>query len=93
MSFEPKKQVAAGAFEVYGFRGNLRPELQASEGRILSRWGDAGWGGPVVDDKHTGHFRDELVEAVAEMIEQRWRPEPAPQWVTCVPSMGHPSNG
>ncbi len=90
MPFKPKKQVASGAFQVYGFRGNLPPEFQSSEGRILSRWGDAGWGGLVADDKHAGHFRDELVEAVAEMIEQRWRPNPAPQWVTCVPSLNHP---
>jgi ATP-dependent DNA helicase RecQ len=91
MPFKPKKQVAAGAFQVYGFRGKLQPELQASEGRILSRWGDAGWGGPVAKDKHTGHFRDELVEAVAEMIEQRWQPQPVPAWVTCVPSLNHPT--
>ncbi len=90
MSFKPKKQVAAGAFQVYGFRGNLPPELQASEGRILSRWGDAGWGGLVTEDKHAGHFRDELVEAIAEMIEQRWQPDPVPQWATCVPSINHP---
>ena len=90
MPFKPKKQVASEAFQVYGFRGNLPPELQSSEGRILSRWGDAGWGGLVADDKHAGHFRDELVEAVAEMIEQRWQPDPAPQWVTCVPSLNHP---
>jgi ATP-dependent DNA helicase RecQ len=91
MPFKPKKQVAAGAFQVYGFRGNLRPELQASEGRILSRWGDAGWGGLVDFDKHAGHFLEELVEAVAEMMAQRWQPEPAPQWVTCVPSINHPT--
>lgn len=90
MSFKPKKQVATGAFKTYGFRGNLPAEFQASEGRILTRWGDAGWGGLVADDKHAGYFRDELVEAVAEMIEQRWQPDPAPQWVTCVPSIIHP---
>ncbi|MCU7960473.1 MAG: RecQ family ATP-dependent DNA helicase [gamma proteobacterium symbiont of Bathyaustriella thionipta] len=88
--FKPKKQVAAGAFQVYGFRGNLPAGLQAQEGRILSRWGDAGWGGLVADDKHAGHFRDELVSAVAEMLEQRWQPNPAPQWVSCVPSLKHP---
>ncbi len=90
MPFRPKKQVASGAFQEYGFPYNLPSELQSSEGRILSRWGDAGWGGLVADDKHTGHFRDELVEAVAEMIAQRWQPDPAPQWVTCVPSINHP---
>jgi len=90
MPFRPKKQSASGAFQNYGFPYNLPSELQASEGRILSRWGDAGWGGLVADDKHAGHFRDELVEAVAEMVEQRWQPNPVPQWVTCVPSLNHP---
>lgn len=89
--FKPKKQVAAGAFPEYGFRGNLPPNLQSSEGRILSRWGDSGWGRLVAADKHAGHFRDELVEAVAEMFESRWQPNPPPQWVTCVPSINHPT--
>ncbi|MDX2428620.1 MAG: RecQ family ATP-dependent DNA helicase [Xanthomonadales bacterium] len=88
---QPKIQVATGAFQQYGFRGNLRPELRACEGRVLSRWGDSGWGGLVKEDKNKGRFRDELVEAVAGMYENRWQPEPAPQWVTCVPSRNHPN--
>jgi ATP-dependent DNA helicase RecQ len=88
--FKPKKQVAAGAFQEYGFRGNLPKNQQAEEGRILSRWGDAGWGGLVAHDKHAGHFRDELVEAVAEMVRERWLPDPTPQWVAYVPSRNHP---
>ena len=91
MPFKPKVQVATGAFAEYGFRGNLKPGLRASEGRILSRWGDAGWGGLVTDDKHAGHFRDQLVEAVVEMYRQRWQPNPAPQWLTCVPSKNYPT--
>ncbi len=91
MPFKPKKQVATGAFPIYDFRGNLRPELQASEGRILSRWGDAGWGQLVAADKHAGHFQDALVEAMAEMIKQRWQPDPTPEWVTFVPSFSHPT--
>jgi ATP-dependent DNA helicase RecQ len=87
---ECKKQVAGGAFEQYGFRGNLPADLRAETGRILARWGDAGWGRVVADDKHAGHFRDELVEAVAEMIRDRWQPDPPPTWVTCVPSRTHP---
>ncbi len=87
---KPKKQVAAGAFEIYGFRGNFSKELQAQEGRVLSRWGDAGWGNMVKDDKHTNHFRDELVVATAEMIFDRWCPEDFPVWVCCVPSLNHP---
>lgn len=89
--FQPKIQVAADAFPIYGFRGNLPEALRASEGRILSRWGDAGWGEVVERDKHTGHFSDELVEAVVDMILTRWQPNPKPQWLTCVPSLKHPT--
>jgi ATP-dependent DNA helicase RecQ len=88
---KPKIQVASGAFAQYGFRGNLRQELRAAQGRVLSRWGDSGWGGWVKQDKHSGGFRDELVEAVADMYENRWQPAPAPQWVTCVPSKIYPN--
>jgi ATP-dependent DNA helicase RecQ len=87
---ECKKQVATGAFEQYGFRGNLPQNLRAETGRILSRFGDAGWGHLVKEDKHAGRFRDELVEAVAEMVRERWQPNPPPFWVTCVPSRNHP---
>jgi ATP-dependent DNA helicase RecQ len=87
---ECKKQVAQGAFPQYGFAGNLPKELRAETGRILSRWGDAGWGRLIAEDKRRSHFRDELVEAVAEMIRDRWRPDPPPAWVTCVPSNRHP---
>jgi ATP-dependent DNA helicase RecQ len=90
LPLECKKQVAGGAFAQYGFRGNLPANVRAETGRILSRWGDAGWGRIVAEDKHHNHFRDELVAAVTEMIRDRWRPLPAPAWVTCVPSRNHP---
>jgi len=90
-SIKPKIQVAASAFEVYGFRGNLPKELQAQEGRVLSRWSDAGWGHMVKDDKQANHFRDELVVASAEMIRDHWHPENFPVWVCCVPSLNHPA--
>jgi len=90
LPFECKKQVAAGAFPRYGFQGNLPVDLRAETGRVLSRWGDAGWGRVVADDKHSGRFRDELVAAAGEMIRDRWRPDPPPAWVTCVPSHRHP---
>ncbi|MBL6987764.1 MAG: RecQ family ATP-dependent DNA helicase [Methylobacter sp.] len=90
VAIKPKIQVAANAFEEHGFRGNLPFNLRAQEGRVLSRWGDAGWGKMVADDKHAGCFRDELVVATAEMIRERWQPEVFPVWVCCVPSMNHP---
>jgi ATP-dependent DNA helicase RecQ len=91
LPLECKKQVASGAFIQYGFSGNLPPNPRAETGRILSRWGDAGWGRIVAEDKHNNHFRDELVEAVVEMIRERWRPSPAPTWIACVPSRNHPN--
>ena len=91
---EPRKQIATSndeasrTFIEYDFPRRLG-DLTAQEGRVLSRWGDAGWGQMVADNKHAGHFSDELVEATAEMIQQRWQPNPAPQWVCCVPSRHH----
>jgi len=90
MPLEPRKVIFQGMFEVYDLAGRLTDELRAREGRILSRWGDAGWGVMVADDKRNGRFRDELVEAVTEMFTDRWMPEPAAKWVTCVPSSRHP---
>lgn len=85
------KQVAPSAFEQYGFKGNFPLNMRGHEGRILSRWGDAGWGTMVAEGKHAGRFQDELVDACAEMILERWHPEPAPTWVCCVPSRAHPN--
>ncbi len=65
---------------------HLRPRT----GRILSRWKDDCWGQLVAVDKQAGHFRDELVHAVVEMLEERWQPKPEPEWVTCIPSLKNP---
>jgi len=47
-------------------------------------------GEQVAEGKHSDNFGDELVVATAEMISERWKPQPCPQWVTCVPSRTHP---
>jgi len=86
---KPKKQVAANAFPTYGFRGNLPPALLAETGRVLSRWGDAAWGHLVEEGKEQGFFSDDLVDAMAKMIQQRWQPEHQPQWVCSVASLTH----
>lgn len=88
--FRPNRLIPRDSLSEYGFSGLIPVELQAETGRILSRWNDTSWGKMVATDKHDGFFRDELVEALAEMIEQRWKPTPKPQWVTCVPSVRHP---
>lgn len=87
---EGKKQATAGGFPKYGLPQTLPKNWRTQSGRVLSRWGDAGWGEIVREDKRTGRFRDELVDGVAEMIENRWRPEPIPQWLTCIPSQRRP---
>ncbi len=89
LELECKKQVAKGALPEYGLTGNIPVYLRAENGRILSRWGDAGWGQLVADSKKAGHFGDELVLAVAEMFRERWQPTPAPAWVTCIPSLNN----
>ena len=91
LELECNKQVARDALREYGLSGNIPAALRAETGRILSRWGDAGWGQLVAADKHAGYFRDELVHAVAEMLNDRWRPTPRPAWVTCVPSLNNPA--
>ena len=85
------RQVAKGAFPEYGWSGNLPRESQAETGRVLARWGDAGWGTVVARDKRNGRFTDALVDATVEMIVERWQPDPWPAWVTCVPSNRHPT--
>ncbi|MGY5797475.1 RecQ family ATP-dependent DNA helicase [Rheinheimera faecalis] len=93
--FKPRKQVAPSkadtirAFPLYQFP-RLLGELAAEEGRILSRWNDAGWGKLVATGKHAGHFSDELVQAMADMIRLRWQPNPFPTWICAVPSLRHP---
>lgn len=84
-------KVAKGALAEYELSGDIPTALRAETGRILSRWGDAGWGQFVADDKHAGHFREKLVHAVVEMLNDRWQPTPRPVWVTCVPSLNRPT--
>ena len=92
LPFEPRARIPKGTLPTYEFPNDrLVPELQASEGRILSQWGDAGWGAVVAEDKQSEHFRDELVHAVAAMVRERWQPDPPAQWVTCVPSLRCPT--
>lgn len=87
---DPKIRIESEALPKYGFKGNLPRNLQAEIGKSLSRWGDAGWGKMVAEDKHSNHFRDDLVNAMVEMINDRWIPNPKPTWVTCIPSNRHP---
>ncbi len=88
---EPRKRWPPDALASHGWRGNISAGLQAREGRALCLWGDGGWGDSVRRQKYeVGKFSDELVAAAVEMARERWRPRPAPEWVTCVPSLERP---
>ncbi|GIV18527.1 MAG: ATP-dependent DNA helicase RecQ [Armatimonadota bacterium] len=88
---EPRKMwPAKEGLPISGGQSKIPENLRAEQGRALCLWGDAGWGILVKQGKYTdGFYSDELVEGMVEMV-TRWQPQPAPQWVTCVPSLRHP---
>ncbi|WP_241023640.1 RecQ family ATP-dependent DNA helicase [Burkholderia sp. Ac-20365] len=95
MPLELKKQwdlEALPDYEVaYGWsRQNIPPALRGEEGRILSRWGEPVWGELVASGKAEGRFDDELVDATADLLRNRWREVAGIEWVTCIPSRRHP---
>lgn len=90
LPIEPRKKWPDGGMPHYQVKGFISPALQAQPGKALCVWGDAGWGGSVRTGKyHDHHFGDDLVNACVKMIRE-WNPQPAPEWVTCVPSLRHP---
>jgi ATP-dependent DNA helicase RecQ len=90
LPIEPRLRWPAGGMPQYHVNGTIPENLQARSGKALCIWGDAGWGGLVRRGKyHDNYFADDLVSACATMIHE-WNPQPAPTWVTCVPSLRHP---
>ena len=89
LPIEPRKQWPAGGMPHYRLTGRIASILQFQPGKSLCIWGDAGWGALVRQGKYRdGHFADELVEACVRLVRE-WNPEPAPTWVTCIPSLRH----
>ena len=83
MVIEPRKQ--------WPDRKSIAATARLEEGRVLSRWGDGGWGSMVRKGKQSdGRFRNRLVKASVALIRERWQPDPEPAWVTFVPSRRHP---
>ncbi len=86
IEIEPRKSTPA---ETGGFPRIPRGEL-LEPGRALSSWNDAGWGRLVARGKFEDErFDDDLVTAAAALVEN-WKPDPAPTWVTAVPSLRRP---
>ena len=89
LAIEPRKTWPPGGLPRYEVKGNIPEVHRANEGRALCVWRDAGWGRMVREGKHREQFDDQLVDACVQLVE-RWDPQPAPAWVTCVPSRRHP---
>src|SRR5690606_15379395 len=90
LPFEPRKKWPSGGLPRLGVTAAPAAGRRAQEGRGLCAWGDAGWGRQVHDGKCVdGRFDEELVDACVALLE-RWNPEPAPAWVTSVPSLRRP---
>ena len=87
---EPRKMWPTGALAE---RGSKIPDGErALLGRCLGRSSDLTVGRLVRDGKfEADHFADELVDAAADFVARRWRPAPAPAWVTAVPSPRRPA--
>jgi ATP-dependent DNA helicase RecQ len=82
---EPRLQWPSGMTEP---KGRIPEELRLQPGRALSVLNDGGWGGLVKKGLEAGEFANALVQAAAELVGKRWRPDPPPRWVACVPSSG-----
>jgi ATP-dependent DNA helicase RecQ len=89
---EPHTAFPAGALMSYGWRGAIPEGMRLQPGRALCEWGDDGWGNLVRRDKQqVGRFDDALMSASVDLVRGRWRPNPSPRWVTCIPSFNHPT--
>jgi ATP-dependent DNA helicase RecQ len=86
----PRQRWPVGLFPEEA-EATIPAEHRNQPGRALSYFGDAAWGHLVREGKYTHRkFPAELVRAAAELIRERWRPDPFPAWVTAVPSPRHP---
>ena len=66
-----------------GAMKRMPPEVLIAEGRALARGGDGGWDALIRADLQDGRVRDELVQALADLVRQ-WGPPVG--WVAAVPA-------
>lgn len=86
----PRQQWPVGGLPSGEEKRKIPENNRAQPGKVLCVWGDAGWGALIRDGKYRdGRFAEALVEAGVKLVRQ-WSPQPAPVWVTCIPSRSHP---
>lgn len=89
LPLEPRKQWPPGGLHALQVKGRIKEGNRAQPGKVLCLWGDAGWGALVRDGKYRDErYGDDLVNACAVLMRE-WKPDPAPTWVTCIPSRHH----
>ena len=90
LPIEPRRRWPVGGLPRLDVAGNIPDTYQAETGKTLCVWGDAGWGDSVRQGKYSdSRFSEDLLSACEELVRQ-WSPDPAPRWVTCVPSRRRP---
>jgi len=82
LTFEPRKQRPSG--------GRIKESERVEIGHALGVWADGGWGSEVRDGKSTGHYPDALADALVGLVRDVGL-DPAPEWVTAVPSTRAPA--
>ena len=91
LPINPRKQWPNGGLKHSNNHGKIAKSYQANSGKVLSLLGDAGLGDLVnVGKNQQQYFSDELIDACVVMLKE-WGPQPAPTWVTCVPSLRNPT--
>ena len=88
LPLEPRLQWPVGGMSLYAVKGKIATHHQASPGKALCVWRDAGWGELVRKGKYAvGRFDEDLVVACERLVRE-WNPPV--EWVTCIPSLRHP---
>lgn len=68
--------------------GNIAGDRRLEVGRVLGRYQDGGYGSEALRSRDAGTPSTRLIEGACESI-ARWAPQPAPTWMTYVPSRSH----
>jgi ATP-dependent DNA helicase RecQ len=90
LPIEPRKQWPTGGLPTSKLTGKIQAQYLAEPGKALCVWGDAGWGSLIREGKYRdGRFDDQLIAACVALI-RSWAPQPAPTWITCIPSLRRP---
>lgn len=86
---ELRKRWPYGGMPVYGWNHYIQDQHLCEAGRALSNLGQGRLGRLVKKCITTGVYLDKLVDASHNLMDS-WKPDPFPEWVTCVPSSSYP---